>query len=78
MHRHLQSVCKDEPSIQTYAPAILQILSLCVVSHHSGLINNLPEPVGGFAKRLMKSEEGAHFNEYIKNADVTVIEKRSN
>ncbi|WP_405629725.1 CRISPR-associated helicase Cas3' [Pseudoalteromonas sp. Ld20] len=72
---HLLPVCKDDPSIQIYALAILQILSLCVVSHHSGLINNLPEPTGGFTKRMLKSEDEAHFTECVKNADVTVIEK---
>ncbi|MBE0457404.1 CRISPR-associated helicase Cas3' [Pseudoalteromonas prydzensis] len=75
LQAHLSSVCKEDPSVQMYALAILQILSLCVVSHHSGLINNLPEPTGGFAKRMSKSEEEAHFNECVKNADVTVIEK---
>ena len=51
---------------------LAQILSLCLVSHHSGIIDCLTTDSHGtrdaFTKRIMKVDEKTHFSEVIKNS----------
>lgn len=50
----------------------IQSLFLCIASHHSGLIDNLPDPLsgyGGFKNRNLKAEDESHLNECCENAD---------
>ncbi|MBU1308054.1 MAG: CRISPR-associated helicase Cas3' [Gammaproteobacteria bacterium] len=61
---------------QKLAIAVVQILALCVASHHSGLIDNLPSENGaGFQARLKKADEQTHLQECIQSADAEVISK---
>ncbi len=44
-----------------------QVLSLCLVSHHSGLIDNIsPEGIDAYSKRMGKREENSHAGEVIE------------
>lgn len=43
-----------------------QVLSLCLVSHHSGLIDNIsPDGIDVYSRRISKNEEKTHVNEVI-------------
>lgn len=45
-----------------------QIMSLCIASHHSGLIDCLaPDGTNVFGKRMQKPDEKTHFNECLEN-----------
>ncbi len=55
-----------------------QILSLCIASHHSGLIDCLTLDVArpvedGFTRRINKVEEKAHFEEALTRADASIL-----
>lgn len=56
-----------------------QIMSLCIASHHSGLIDCLhPDGTNIFGKRMGKADEKTHLNECMKNAPrglITGIQK---
>lgn len=53
-----------------------QFIALCIVSHHSGLIDCLtPDGEDGFTKRMQKSIELTYYEEVLKNADKELIEK---
>lgn len=56
-----------------------QILSLCLVSHHSGLINCLTTDSNGtwdsYSRRLSKGDCKTHREECIKNIDKHILEK---
>jgi CRISPR-associated endonuclease/helicase Cas3 len=56
-----------------------QLLSLCLVSHHSGLINCLTTDNSGtwdsYSKRLLKNDDRTHQKECIKNADEHILER---
>lgn len=58
---------------------LCQLLSLCLVSHHSGLINCLTTDNRGtwdsYSKRLSKSDDRTHREECIKNADKHILER---
>jgi len=47
---------------------ISQVLSLCIMSHHSGIVDCIsPDGVDIFSKRVNKSDEKTHYKEVIKN-----------
>ena len=53
-----------------------QFLSLCIASHHSGLIDCLtPNGENNFTKRIEKSDEKTHANEAISNLEKDDFEK---
>lgn len=56
-----------------------QFLSLCIASHHSGMIDCLlPDGSNNFERRMKKSEEKAHTEEAflnLDNAELKIIEK---
>jgi CRISPR-associated endonuclease/helicase Cas3 len=53
-----------------------QILSLCILSHHSGLIDCLkPNGLNGFAERIKKRDEATHFEESKLRASSLVLQK---
>lgn len=58
-----------------------QLLSLCLVSHHSGLINCMTTDNTGtwdsYSRRLAKNGNRTHKNECIKNADKHISERLS-
>lgn len=50
-----------------------QFLSLCIASHHSGLIDCLaPDGTDVFARRTAKADERTHLNEALAKADASV------
>ena len=53
-----------------------QILSLCIASHHSGLIDCLkPEGTNGFNQRINKEDVKSHLAECNQNADTQIVEQ---
>jgi CRISPR-associated endonuclease/helicase Cas3 len=56
-----------------------QLLSLCLVSHHSGLINCITTDNSGtwdsYSKRLSKNDNRTHREECTKNADKHVLDR---
>lgn len=53
-----------------------QVLSICIASHHSGLIDCLkPDGVNNFIKRMEKSDEKTHKNECMGNAPQYYLQK---
>jgi len=64
-------------SVDEKTQAIAQLLALCIVSHHSGLIDCLEEterePVKNkFSQRISKSEEKAHLQEVLSKMDASI------
>ncbi|WP_449359276.1 CRISPR-associated endonuclease Cas3'', partial [Alishewanella longhuensis] len=58
---------------QRLAIAVVQILALCIASHHSGLIDNLPSENGaGFLARIKKPDEQTHLQECLRAVDTEV------
>ncbi|WP_282109988.1 CRISPR-associated helicase Cas3' [Shewanella algicola] len=64
---------QQEQTLVPYGLAITQALSMCIASHHSGLIDSLSENENVFANRIKKSDELTHENECIKNADPELL-----
>lgn len=56
---------------------LAQILALCLVSHHSGLIDCITTDSHGtydaFSKRILKSDEKTHYKEVILNARDEIV-----
>lgn len=58
------------------AIAAIQILALCIASHHSGLIDCLPSENGpGFLNRIRKADDLTHLQECMKSADTEILAK---
>jgi CRISPR-associated endonuclease/helicase Cas3 len=58
------------------AKLIAQVLSLCIASHHSGMIDCLsPDSKDLFTKRINKTDETTHYNEVSKKTDKTIKAK---
>ena len=54
-----------------------EILSLCVASHHSGLIDCIaPDGTDKLSRRMSKPDPEAHYGEAWANAEQAVIERR--
>ncbi|TMP37380.1 CRISPR-associated helicase Cas3' [Pseudoalteromonas rubra] len=66
-------IFKEDSSLSQYCMVVVQGLALCIVSHHSGLINCLAEPSGGLRNRLDQGEEATHLNECTQNANPEVL-----
>ena len=64
---------KNDDPISSY---LYQIISLCLVSHHSGLIDCL-SPAGKdvFTKRITKPLKDTRFDEVLQNCDEELLEK---
>jgi len=57
------------------AQFVAQVLSLCIASHHSGLINCIsPEGANTYLKRMRKGEEKAHLDEVLEKLSDKVKE----
>tara|TARA_B100001094_G_scaffold329815_1_gene393452 strand:- start:4959 stop:7418 length:2460 start_codon:yes stop_codon:yes gene_type:complete len=59
---------------------VVQILSTCVASHHSGLIDALGSSAdsGGFRLRIKKADNLTHITECTSNADQSVLKQAQN
>ncbi|MFK5984305.1 MAG: CRISPR-associated helicase Cas3' [Pseudomonadota bacterium] len=69
----LWQVCKQRNAGEQL---VGQILSLCIASHHSGLIDCLkPDGKNSFFKRMKKVEEDTHLKECIENAPEHYLKK---
>ena len=55
---------------------LIQILSLCISSHHSGLIDCLaPDGEDKFTKRIKKDSERTHFIEVVEKCNKNILNK---
>ncbi|HAK00273.1 MAG TPA: CRISPR-associated helicase/endonuclease Cas3 [Bacteroidales bacterium] len=55
-----------------------QMLSLCIASHHSGLIDCInPDGLNEFEKRMAKPDKKCHLTEVLEKAEVELINKTS-
>src|SRR5216684_5609085 len=55
---------------------VAEILSLCIASHHSGLIDCIaPEGVDKLSKRMTKADSASHYEEAWSRAEQNVIER---
>lgn len=70
---HLGKLQQQEQALSPYGLVIIQALSMCIASHHSGLIDSLSENENVFANRIKKSDELTHQNECINNADPELL-----
>ena len=53
-----------------------QMLALCLVSHHSGLIDCIgPDSEDRFTRRINKAEEQSHFAEAVAHIDDSVLQR---
>jgi CRISPR-associated endonuclease Cas3-HD len=53
---------------------LAQIISLCVASHHAGLIDCItPEGDDNFSRRMNKADEKTHLNEVVENCDSHIL-----
>jgi CRISPR-associated endonuclease/helicase Cas3 len=75
-----QTIWKDLKERGTVEGIVGEILSICVASHHSGLIDCITP--GGFdnlSRRMNKSDEDSHFDEAWRKAEPQIAEaSRSN
>lgn len=73
-----QYLCSKSNTSNAYK-ILSQVLSLCLVSHHSGMINCLTTDNNGtwdaYSKRLAKNDGKTHQTECIKNADKHILER---
>ena len=53
-----------------------QLLSLCIASHHSGLIDCLePDGTNAFERRVKKADDKTHLNECLQNAPKEFLDR---
>ncbi|WP_105264942.1 CRISPR-associated helicase/endonuclease Cas3 [Pseudoalteromonas sp. T1lg76] len=72
---HYMKLKQQDETLAPYALATAQALSMCIASHHSGLIDSLSENDNVFANRLKKTDEFTHQKECIKSADPKLLEQ---
>ncbi|CAH0524905.1 CRISPR-associated helicase Cas3' [Vibrio hippocampi] len=72
---HCGELKQQDQSLASYGLAIAQALSMCIASHHSGLIDSLSENENVFANRIKKLNELTHLKECSKNAAPELIEQ---
>ena len=69
--QHIWNALQGEVSEKN---VVAQILSLCIASHHSGLIDCLtPDGEDNFSRRMAKPEERSHLKEAEFSADKEII-----
>lgn len=72
---HLEKLKQRDEALYPYGIAITQALSMCIASHHSGLIDSLSKSENVFANRLKKPNEHTHLNECLKNAEPELLQQ---
>ncbi|SEG74270.1 CRISPR-associated helicase/endonuclease Cas3 [Vibrio hangzhouensis] len=70
---YLGKLQQQDQALAPYGLAFTQALSICIASHHSGLIDSLSENENVFVNRIKKADELTHQNECIKNADPELL-----
>lgn len=70
---HFLKLKQQDQALAFYGLAITQALSMCIASHHSGLIDSLSENENVFANRIKKHDELTHQKECTKNADPDLL-----
>ncbi len=69
----------DQPNKEAVMVLVLvEILSICIASHHSGLIDCLPNDIkgaGGLSSRMEKAENKTHYLECIDSSDEIILNK---
>ncbi|HIF9218374.1 TPA: CRISPR-associated helicase Cas3' [Photobacterium damselae] len=60
---------QQDQALVPYGLAIAQALSMCIASHHSGLIDSLSENENVFKHRIKKHDELTYLKECRKNAE---------
>ncbi|HSW67558.1 MAG TPA: CRISPR-associated endonuclease Cas3'', partial [Bacteroidales bacterium] len=74
--KYVWNVAQDKPLLIQVAA---QMLSLCIASHHSGLIDCInPDGLNEFEKRMAKPDEKCHLSEVLEKAEVELINKTRN
>lgn len=70
-----QFIFKKLMSSNNESKLVAQILSLCIASHHSGLIDCLsPEGKDAFSSRMNKSADKTYYNEIMDKVDPSIPE----
>lgn len=70
---HYMKLKQQDQELGLYGLAITQALSMCIASHHSGLIDSLSENENVFANRIKKHDELTHLKECGQNADAELL-----
>ncbi|MDD8058962.1 CRISPR-associated helicase Cas3' [Shewanella metallivivens] len=70
---HIGKLQQQDQTLTPYGLAIAQALSMCIASHHSGLIDSLSESENVFTNRIKKHDELTHLKECSKNADPELL-----
>lgn len=58
-----------------YGRLVAQVLSICIASHHSGLIDFTNQNGNIFSNRMRKSDDKTHLKECEKNCDLSITEE---
>ena len=64
---------QQDQALVPYGLAIVQALSMCIASHHSGLIDSLSENENVFTHRIKKRDELTYLKECSKNAESDLL-----
>lgn len=64
---------QQDQALVPYGLAIVQALSMCIASHHSGLIDSLSENENVFTHRIKKRDELTYLEECSKNAESDLL-----
>ncbi|EJG1861765.1 CRISPR-associated helicase Cas3' [Vibrio parahaemolyticus] len=64
---------QQNQALVPYGLAIVQALSMCIASHHSGLIDSLSENENVFKHRIKKHDELTYLKECSKNAESDLL-----
>lgn len=71
-----QWVAKEMEKYGIQGRVVAQFLSMCIASHHSGLIDCIgPDGTDVFRKRSIKSDDRTHLNESISKVDNDIISR---
>ncbi|USD30297.1 CRISPR-associated helicase Cas3' [Pseudoalteromonas sp. SCSIO 43201] len=70
---HLDKLQQQDQTLVPFGLAIVQALSICIASHHSGLIDCLSKNEHVFANRIKKHDDLTHLSECVEKADPEVL-----
>ena len=71
-----QTIWRGLKAKGTLEGVVGEILSLCIASHHSGLIDCIaPDSTDKFSRRMCKADSESHYDEARENAERQVIDR---